>query len=217
MRRTLCPVNSNAKDVGTLGINDKMPYQENAQNVQAPTGIKKRKITQEKLKHLFDYKDGNLIRKFSKSNAKKGTIAGTAANKDKYVQISIDDTLYLAHVLIWCWFYGYIPEHDIDHIDRNKSNNKIENLREVSRVCNLRNTLNTARNTSGVKGVGWSKQNSKWRAQIHVNSRSVNLGYSTDFIEAVCLRLVAEQCLGYSECITDSPAAIVINQYLKGD
>lgn len=65
---------------------------------------------------------------------------------------------------------------EVDHIDGNKLNNKLENLRIVSRVENNRNTKTGKNNTSGVKGVHWDKGVGKWRAVIWVNKKCIQLG-----------------------------------------
>jgi len=134
----------------------------------------------------------------------KGTKAGT--NENGYITIGIDNKVYKAHRLAWLYSYGYMPEQSIDHIDRNKANNKISNLREASSQCNIRNTDNWATNKSGVKGVYWHNQSGRWRAKITVNYKVKVLGNHKAFDEAVCARLAAEQCLGWSGCDSSSPA-----------
>ena len=103
--------------------------------------------------------------------------------------------------------YGYLPEHDIDHISRDRQDNHIENLRHVSRQCNLRNASMRTDNTSGVTGVSWNKKLDKWNAQIFVNGKRFFLGNHEDFEEAVAHRLAAEQCLNWSDCHSETPAA----------
>ncbi len=103
------------------------------------------------------------------------------------------------------WPNGYMPENEIDHTNRNRSDNRIENLREVSRSCNRKNTGNQKNNSSGVKGVHKSGQ-SGWSAHIGNGKEQHYLGYTKDFEEAVLLRLAAEQCLGWSGCDLASPA-----------
>jgi hypothetical protein len=66
-------------------------------------------------------------------------------------------------------FYGYTPEF-VDHIDGNKLNNKITNLREATREQNQQNTKLSKRNTSGQKGVVWRKDTQKWRVKIAANN-----------------------------------------------
>lgn len=103
----------------------------------------------------------------------------------------------------------------LDHIDRKILNNRIENLREVSNSCNMRNTGNPSTNTSGVKGVCWNKSKNKWRAEIKINSRMTHLGYFTDFTEAVAHRLAAEQCLNWECCDGCSPAYQFMKEHIR--
>jgi hypothetical protein len=83
--------------------------------------------------------------------------------------------LWLAHRLIFLWHHGFLPER-IDHIDGCSLNNKIENLRAVTQSQNLQNTNKRKTNTSGYKGVSWSKQRKCWIASITVNHKCRNLG-----------------------------------------
>jgi len=108
------------------------------------------------------------------------------------------------HRLIFFYHNGYFPEGQVDHIDRNKKNNRIENLREVSRQCNLRNTGNSKANTSGVKGV--SKHYSGWKAGVTINGKNKHICYTKDFDEAVLYRFAIEQCIGWNNCDKNSPA-----------
>ena len=165
-------------------------------------------LTHERLHEILNYdlETGIFIRKVSNSNRiKVGSVAGSI-DKDGYLIITIDWKRYKAHRLAWLYIYGYFPEHDIDHINRNPSDNRIKNLREVSRSCNMRNTGNHRDNTSGVKGVRFSEKRKKWMSQIQVNRKCRFLGYYIDFNDAVCARLAGEQCLDWNGCDSSSPA-----------
>jgi hypothetical protein len=86
-------------------------------------------ITQAQLQALFDYDPatGNLIRKTRTANSVRiGDVAGSK-NVDGYIQISIDSKPYMAHRLVWLWHGKELPQF-IDHINRNKADNRIENL-----------------------------------------------------------------------------------------
>jgi hypothetical protein len=164
-------------------------------------------LTQASVRELFKYtRDGKLLRKVSVSgNAMKGDVAGCLSS-DSYLYTNICGDRYANHRLIWLYHHGYLPENDIDHIDRDPSNNRINNLREVSRQCNLRNTGNRVNNTSGVKGVYWAKTRGKWMAYITIDRKQIGLGYYEDFVDAVCARLAGEQCIGWEGCDSNSPA-----------
>ena len=90
--------------------------------------------SQAQLQELFDYKDGNLIRKQTTAhNARKGDVAGYVSHD--YFVVGIGKTKYMVHRLIWKLIYGTEPEV-IDHINRNSLDNRIENLREASPALN---------------------------------------------------------------------------------
>lgn len=160
------------------------------------------------MKELLDYdsETGIFTRLVSLANCcNVGDIAGYL-RPDGYIGINVDGSLFLAHRIAWLYVYGYLPENDLDHKDRIRHHNWIDNLREVSRQCNIRNSWNRKNNVSGVKGVSWNSQHKKWRAQIMVDRKSKCLGVYEDFGDAVSARLAAEQCLDWSGCYSNSPA-----------
>jgi len=144
-------------------------------------------------------------------NAKVGYIAGYK-NRRGYLQTRVDGKTYLNHRLIWFWHYGYMPELGIDHIDQYRSNNRIENLREVSQTCNMRN-CKQRESTSGIKGIFWDKAINKWAAKIMVNGKTIHLGYHDDLVEASCHRLAAEQAEGWEGCDSTSPAYLYVKNH----
>lgn len=162
-------------------------------------------IAQERLKELFNYLDGILYIKVARSNAKVGDVAGYLHHTG-YHHIKIDGKCYKRSRLVYCFHHGYFPENGVDHINRTKNSDRIENLREVTQQCNMRNTCNLKNNTSGVKGVHWSKKVNKWNARITINQKKYNLGFYKLFHNAVCARLAGEQCLGWEGCDSSSPA-----------
>jgi hypothetical protein len=172
-------------------------------------------ITQERVRELFLYKDGSLFWRVRRQGVRAdGSMAG-GCDSNGYLRMQIDGKSYKAHRLIFLYHHGYIPENDIDHIDRNRSNNKIENLREASRSCNLRNSTQQSQTSSGVKGLTWNKSRQKWKAQIVVHGASKYLGLYSDFTEATAHRLAAEQCLEWDSCDFSSPAYQFIKDYCE--
>lgn len=140
-------------------------------------------LKQENVKGLFDYREGNL---YWSSNNKK---AGCLDKVNKYVQIRINGCLYRAHRLIFLYHHGFTPKI-IDHIDGNRSNNKIENLRECSKPENQRNSKLPINNTSGTKGVCWHKSNKCWTASIRAGGRPIYLGSFKDKWKAIiCIEM----------------------------
>ena len=167
-------------------------------------------LTRERVRELFDYLDGKLVRRFRVRNCRAGDVAGHI-RKDGYVRIGIDGEHYLLHRVIWAWHHGYFPENQIDHINKNHTDNRITNLREVTQTCNMRNRGNYHNNTSGVKGVHWRIKHNKWDAVITIGGLFIMIGRHNSFIEAVCHRLAAEQALDWAGCDSSSPAF----QYVK--
>ena len=117
-----------------------------------------------------------------------------------------DQKKYLTHRLVWLFHYGYFPENDIDHINRNKADNRLKNLREISHSCNMQNCDNLSNNVSMVKGVSFNKINKVWVARIKINNKPYFLGQSKDFDEIVLLRFATEQCLNWGSCNKMTPA-----------
>lgn len=108
-------------------------------------------------------------------NRKAGTIAG-GDNGSGYIRIGISGRKYYAHRLAFFYMTGDWPKAPVDHQDGNSLNNKWKNLREADRSNNAANMKTPRSNTSGVKGVTWSKKEEKWVAQICVNYRNIYLG-----------------------------------------
>ena len=175
------------------------------------------KLTQERLKEILHYDSETGIFTWLVSRDGPGCIDGVAGsiNSNGYLVIGVDWEIYGAHRLAFLWMEGYLPENDVDHIDRSRSNNRWSNLREVSRLCNLRNSKLNKHNTIGVSGVDWYKDRKKWGAFVTVNGGRKHLGCYEDFEDAVCARLAAEQCLNWSGCDSSSPAFRYVMEMLK--
>ena len=132
-------------------------------------------ITQTLVKELFDYRDGSLYWKVNKSTrARKGKKAGCIKQRG-YLETVINSKAYKNHRIIFLIFHGYSPII-VDHIDGNKLNNNIENLRAATSSQNLQNAKLSKSNTSGVKGVVWEKDRKYWKAQIVVNGKTIRIG-----------------------------------------
>lgn len=89
-----------------------------------------------------------------------------------------------AHRLAWFISFGALPLGEIDHINQQKLDNRIANLRDVTNSINQRNVARKANNTSGVTGVTWHKQRGKWCAQASVNGKHCHLGLFDELNEA---------------------------------
>lgn len=130
-------------------------------------------MTSDSLKELFDYVDGELVWKTNRGNRKtKGSVAGSVY-KVGYRYIKIDNKRYRAHRLIFLYHHGYMPDQ-VDHINGNRLDNRIENLRACTPAQNSHNRPAFG-GTSKYKGVHRHKSG-KWRARITINRRSISLG-----------------------------------------
>ena len=133
-------------------------------------------LNKEYLQTIFIYKDGNLYWKIAKSNAIKiGSEAGNITSKG-YRNIQVNKKIYGAHRLVFLMHNGYLP-NQIDHIDGNKLNNNIDNLREATNAENRQNMGIRSDNKSGFIGVYYAKWANAWRAEIRVNGNRRKLGY----------------------------------------
>lgn len=120
-----------------------------------------------------------------------GIEAGTI-RPDGYIIIAVENTLYRAHRLAWFYVYGRWPK-EIDHINRNKSDNRLMNLRVVTRSRNNLNSGLRKDNKSGIKGVCYHRARSKWMARLNVDGEAYFLGYFDNLDSAVSARTKAER------------------------
>ena len=146
-------------------------------------------ITQERLHELFEYRDGSLIWKMVISmKIKVGDIAGHLNKSRGYFLVGIGRKQYLLHRLIFLYHHGYLTKGlQIDHIDGDRTNNRIENLREVTNQQNAFNAKISSRNKSGVKGVTWDEQSQKWRSVIMLSGKQIHFGFYDTIEEATAV------------------------------
>jgi hypothetical protein len=131
----------------------------------------------------YEYKDGKLFFKRTlHSRQVKGAEVGSLNNMG-YLKVCLDRKNYLIHRLVFLMHHGYLPEL-LDHIDRNKLNNRIENLREANKELNSWNRDRQANNTSGHRGVSWNKNAGKWHAYIKIKGKRIHLGLFNTVDEA---------------------------------
>lgn len=139
----------------------------------------------ERLRELFDYnQDGTFTRLISCGNQKKGVIAKGKLEKHGYKRILVDGDHYLFHRIVWQWHYGDDPKF-VDHINNDRGDSRIENLRRVDKNQNCQHQLLPKNNTSGFFGVSWYKKKSSWKVSITTNHVKKSLGQSKDLKTAV--------------------------------
>ena len=152
----------------------------------------KNAITHELVKTIFDYDpvNGLLIRKIATSSkAKVGSIAGSKKGH-KYARVSVNNKMFYVHHVVWLWHHKDLPK-ELDHINRDRFDNRIENLRPTDRSANNINTKVRSNNTSGISGVSFDKRYNKWHVRIGVNGSAVHVGYFDDLETARQKRLEA--------------------------
>lgn len=147
-------------------------------------------VTQEYLKSVLNYDPdtGIFTWKVNKSKRSKiGTVAGYIYNG--YVIIEINNKSYKAHRLAWLYQYGEFPENCIDHINCNRSDNRICNIRKATKLQNSQNYKTPVTNKSGVKNVSWYKSLNKWVVSLSINGKKKTIGYFEDleFAELVAV------------------------------
>lgn len=153
-------------------------------------------LTHEQLKSVIKYIPvcGLFLWTHNYPGFKGGTVAGWT-KRGGYTYLSIYGKTYLAHRLAWLYTYGEWPPAQIDHIDGDPSNNRIENLRLATGSENQQNRKIASNNTSGAKGV--SKIGNRFRAQIKVFGKLRNLGtYGTLNEAADAYKAAAERYFG---------------------
>jgi hypothetical protein len=124
---------------------------------------------------FYDPCVGLFINKVQRSNIKVGAVAGTVEAAG-YIVIRVDRKDYKAHRLAWLYMMGCFPASPMDHIDRDRANNKFENFRLASYADNAHNASLYKKSSSGFKGVSRTKCGRKWKARITTGGKSLNLG-----------------------------------------
>ena len=149
--------------------------------------------SQKKLQELFDYRDGQLYWKERINSSIDLSKPAGYIDQYGYRRIKIEGKLYKAHRLIWKYQHGKDPKEFIDHIDGNRVNNNIENLREATRQQNSFNRGLHKNNELGIKGV--RKQGNKYTTRIIINGKRKHLGMFNTIEEARLAREEAEKKL----------------------
>ena len=115
-----------------------------------------------------------------------------------YLRVRVNGKRFRAHRVCWALYHGYWPDQ-IDHVNGVRSDNRIENLRNVTATGNMRNKRRDKRNKSGTTGVCWVESRRKWYAKICHEKKQISIGYYTDIQAAIAARKAAEKALGFHE------------------
>jgi hypothetical protein len=130
------------------------------------------------VKHLFEYKDGNLYWKNPVKKQKIGKVVGFDSGNG-YKRVDIKGKQYGVHRIVFLMHHGYLPKM-IDHIDGNGANNAIENLRETDSSTNNFNSVYKDENKSGYRNVFYNKDRNKWTIYITINKKTKFFGSYDD-------------------------------------
>jgi len=146
-------------------------------------------LTQERLRYLLHYDPETGVFRWRVSpcwHVPVGHVCGPG--RSGYVVVMIKGSNYNASNLAWLYMTGEWPQEGIDHKDGNPLNDRWENLRLANQSQNSANRRIASNNTSGFKGVSWSKTNQKWFAYVYVNGQRIGCGHFDDPEEAARVR-----------------------------
>lgn len=147
-------------------------------------------LNQARLKELLDYSPdtGDFIWRVNRSRTAKANAPAGTKNNLGYIRIIVCGKQYAAHRLAWLYVHGQWPTSEIDHINQNKADNRIANLRQVTRSENCQN-----KSDATLPGITWHKPTAKWQARIKINQKLIHLGVFQDIEDAKAARKQAEQ------------------------
>lgn len=169
-------------------------------------------VTPSTLRELLSYnpKTGDMrwkrrSRKWCKSDGTRdrwnnlyaGKLVSNKTASIAYAHVCVLGTTYPVHRVAYAIAHGNWPDGHIDHINGDRFDNRLSNLRVVTIQENARNTKRPVTNTSGVVGVHWSKAARKWRANIRVDQKLIHLGSFDSKADAVKARAEAERKHGF--------------------
>ena len=148
---------------------------------------------------VYEPKTGRLIRRISQLGG--GPAGSEAGSFDTlgYRRVQVGGKSHKTHRVIWLMNYGKWPKNEIDHIDHDPANNRLNNLRNADRTANGKNQKLSKNNTSGLCGVLWHKRDEVWTARIQNTERFIHLGNFDNLLDAACARKSAEIDHGYHE------------------
>jgi hypothetical protein len=143
-------------------------------------------LSQNEIKELLSYDELTGIFKWSKK--RRGIKVNVALGTDNgfgYLRITVLGKQYYAHRLAWLYVYGKWPKYEIDHINGNRSDNRIKNLRDITQISNCQNRNSHQSNSeSKIMGVSWHKKAKKWQAHICIYKERKYLGLFNSIDEA---------------------------------
>ena len=136
---------------------------------------------------------GVLFNRIDRPGAKAGAMAGWIDKTHGYTFIKFRGKAYRSHNVIWLMETGSFPDGEIDHKDINRSNNRISNLRDVTRSQNTMNRNKQANNSTGIIGTAYHKRDKVFTAYINRDGKRHHLGYFPTLQKAADARKAAEK------------------------
>lgn len=164
-------------------------------------------LTYEEAKHFFNYDQKTGIVRWTenvhnKSNAMPGDKVGGIGPVGYYcsqVRVNGRKEFVYCHRIAWLLTHKKWPDGQIDHINGNRADNRLLNLRDVPLGENRKNMKKPKNNTSGHMGIGWDKSRNKWNVKIGVNGKTVNVGRFKELDDAIIARKAAEKEYGFHQ------------------
>lgn len=152
-------------------------------------------IDQETVKKLFHYdaQSGMLLWRNGNGRNVKPWQQANSLNSNGYYAVKINGINYSVHRIIWLYVNGKFPNGDIDHKNRIRNDNRLCNLRDVSRTDNAQNISLPRHNKSGHIGVSWFKKHKAWTVYIKVNKKNKWLGCYKNLNDAIAARKAGER------------------------
>lgn len=145
----------------------------------------------------FYLNEGVLYNKVTRgSKAIKDTVAGGIHSKG-YLKLGFLGKQYLVHRVIWLLNFGNWPIYEIDHINGDRTDNRINNLQDVTTADNGRNKKIPSTNSSGHIGVIWDSARNKWRSELQINGKKKTLGRFDSIEEAIEIRRIKQAEYGF--------------------
>ena len=143
------------------------------ENLRIPIDYSDLQLTAERLRAVLNYDPDTGIFTWRRDTSKKtrGKHSGFS-NDQGYLLIGVDGHKYRIHRLAWFYIHGKWPAHHIDHINGNRADNRLSNLREAEVFQNMANSRRPITNKSGYKGVSWHAGARKW--QVHIKYQDIN-------------------------------------------
>lgn len=153
-------------------------------------------LNQTRLKEVFEYspENGTLTRRLKQTGTAKGSISGSTSSEG-YLVTSVDGKVYKCHRLAWLYMTGEWPQGQIDHINGIRSDNRFENLRDVTKQTNIENQRKSQRSNKSTGVLGTFKNGKKFAARISHNNIKIYLGVFCTLEEASAAYIAAKRML----------------------